>query len=174
MQKAFIGDVHKDQLYSKFVLVRVDFNVPLRRADTNELLVVSDARIRNSLDTIQYLRSAGAKIVLCSHLGRPKGHEHDLSLEPTADKLGQLIPGASIQFIEDCIGRQVRDRIEALYPGEILVLENLRFYKEEQENNENFARELVLMMDYYVNDAFSASHRGNELYLHSIYYQPIF
>lgn len=165
MQKAFIGDVHKDHLYGRFVLVRVDFNVPLKRSDTNELIVSSDARIRNSLETIQYLRSSGAKIVLCSHLGRPKGREHDLSLEPAADKLGQLIVGASIQFIEDCIGRQVRDRIESLYPGEILVLENLRFYKEEQANDENFARELVLQMDYFVNDAFSASHRGNKYFI---------
>lgn len=160
MQKKFIGDVHKDHLYSKFVLVRVDYNVPLKRVDTNELVVSSDARIRDSVATIQYLRSCGAKIVLCSHMGRSKGREHNLSLEPTVDKLGQLIPGASIQFSEECIGRQVHERIENLYPGEILILENLRFHNEERENDENFAKELVLNMDYYVNDAFSASHRG--------------
>jgi phosphoglycerate kinase len=139
----------------KKVLVRVDFNVPL--ADGS---LADDTRIRAALPTIRYLLQHGAAIALCSHLGRPKGPDPTLSLRPVARRLGELL-GRDLPLLRDCVGPAVRDVVSKLRPGEVVLLENVRFHAEEEKNDPAFAKELARGYDLYVNDAFGAAHRAH-------------
>jgi len=139
----------------KRVLVRADLNVPLANG-----AVADDTRIRESLPTVRYLQEQGAVVVLCSHLGRPKGKDAALSLAPVAGRLGNLL-GQDVFFAEDCIGEVARDAVDAASPGRVVLLENLRFYKEEEANDPGFARQLASLADIYVNDAFGTAHRAH-------------
>ncbi|MDY0219856.1 MAG: phosphoglycerate kinase [Desulfobacterium sp.] len=143
---------------SKIVLVRVDYNLPMDEHGK----IADDNRIRATLPLINYLMEKGAKIVLASHMGRPKGKRVEaLSLEPAAKRLAELLPrGTAVNFIDDCIGPEVKGRVATLEPGQVLVLENLRFYPGEGENDPEFARSLADLCQVYVNDAFAVSHRN--------------
>ena len=144
-------------LKGKRVLVRVDFNVPL----TTEGKIDDDSRIRAALPTLEYAVEQGAKLVVASHLGRPKGEVvAALSLSPVADRLGQLM-GNSVGMAPDCVGPEVEALVEKMKPGEILLLDNLRFHAEEQANDNAFGQALGRLCDLYVNDAFAVSHRAN-------------
>ena len=143
---------------SKRVLVRVDYNVPL---DANGN-VSDDKRITASLPTINYLLEQGARIILCSHLGRPKGEvKKEFSLAPVAKRLKELLPGVNIYFASDCIGEEAERKAAALKDGEILLLENLRFHKEEEKNDPEFAKKLASLAEIYVNDVFGTVHRAH-------------
>ncbi len=138
------------------VLTRVDYNVPLR-----EGAITDDSRIRASLPTLQALRDGGARIVLISHLGRPKGEpDARYSLEPVARRLAELM-GEEIRFVNDCVGGAALEASEKLEPGGILLLENLRFHPEEEENGPGFSQQLGELGELYVNDAFGAAHRAH-------------
>jgi len=139
----------------KCVLVRVDFNVPI--ADGR---VVDDFRIRATLPTIQYLAKEGAKVILLAHLGRPEGRDLRYSLAPVRDILSGLLED-EVKFVDDCIGKKAEEAIRDLRPGEVLLLENVRFYPGEEGNDENFSKELAALGDIYVNDAFAVSHRAH-------------
>jgi phosphoglycerate kinase len=141
----------------KRVLVRVDFNVPIENG------VVADAtRLERVLPTIARLAAAGAKVIVLSHLGRPKeGPSSDTSLRPVAMKMRELMPGRKVHFIGDCVGEEPRRNLATLKPGEIAVLENLRFYPGEEKNDKLFAKRLAEHGDIYVNDAFSTAHRAH-------------
>lgn len=143
---------------SKRVLVRVDYNVPL---DANGN-VSDDKRITASLPTINYLLEQGARIILCSHLGRPKGEvKKEFSLAPVAKRLKELLPKVNIYFASDCIGEEAQQKAAALKDGEILLLENLRFHKEEEKNDPEFAKKLASLAEIYVSDAFGTVHRAH-------------
>ena len=143
---------------SKRVLVRVDYNVPL---DANGN-VSDDKRITASLPTINYLLEQGARIILCSHLGRPKGEvKKEFSLAPVANRLKELLPNVNIYFASDCIGEEAQQKADALKDGEILLLENLRFHKEEEKNDPEFAKKLASLAEIYVSDAFGTVHRAH-------------
>ncbi len=140
----------------KKVLVRVDFNVPIKNGN-----VVDDTRIRAHIETIALLKASGAAVVLLSHLGRPKGIRVDeLSLAPIAVSIRDLT-GWDIKFISDCIGEEVRSAVENMRPGEVTLLENTRFYPEEEKNDNEFSKNLAEPFDLFVMDAFSASHRAH-------------
>ena len=140
----------------KRVIVRVDFNVPLKDG-----VVESDKRLRESLPTIKYLQGKGAKVILMSHLGRPDGKSvPDMSLEPVAKTLGGLL-GTPVKFASDCVGEPARAAVASLAPGEVLLLENLRFHAEEENNDLGFAKQLGELADVYVNDAFGTAHRAH-------------
>ena len=141
----------------KRVLVRVDFNVPIENG------VVADAtRLERVLPTIARLAKAGAKVIVLSHLGRPKGVvSPDTSLWPVAEKMRELMPGTTIHFIGDCFGEEARRGVAAVKPGEVAVLENLRYYSGEEKNDLEFAKALADLGDIYVNDAFSSAHRAH-------------
>ena len=154
MNKMSIRDV---DVQNKRVLMRVDFNVPLN----DEGRITNDARIRKALPTIQYVVEHGGKLILMSHLGRPKGKRvPSMSLRPVADRLSELL-GKPVQFADDCVGASVEKAVAALQPGDVLLLENLRFHIEEEKNDPDFARKLAALGDLYVNDAFSAAHRAH-------------
>ena len=141
----------------KRVLVRVDFNVPLTPAGA----VADDSRLRASLPTIRYLLEQGAAVVLMSHLGRPKGGpDPKLSLRPVATSLSGVL-GQPVQFAGDCVGSEALAQAQGLQPGQVLLLENLRFHPEEERNDAAFARQLAALGDLYVNDAFGAAHRAH-------------
>ncbi|MCD6441218.1 MAG: phosphoglycerate kinase [Candidatus Marinimicrobia bacterium] len=143
------------ELKGKRVLVRVDFNVPLN----DEQQVTDDFRICAALPTINKLLSDGAKVILMSHLGRPKGKKDPkYSLKPVADRLNQLIDN-NVYFAPDCIGTEVKNIVSSLKEGEVLLLENLRFYEAETKNDPEFSAQLAELADIYVNDAFGTSHR---------------
>lgn len=149
--KKTIQDINVE---GKRVLVRVDFNVPIEAG-----AVADDTRIRASLPTIEYLLARGCKVILCSHLGRPKGEANpDLSLEPAASRLGELIT-SPVSFVSDCVGPQVEEAVARLESGQMLVLENTRFHPGEKENEPGFAAALAANADIYVNDAFGSAHR---------------
>jgi len=155
MQKKTIRDI---EVAGKRVLVRVDFNVPL---DMNTGAISDDSRIRASLPTINYLVEHKARIILCSHLGRPKGSVvEELRIGPVAEHLSNLI-GLPVSTVRDCVGPEVENKVKALKEGDILFLENLRFHPEEEANDTHFARELARLADIYVNDAFGAAHRAH-------------
>lgn len=140
----------------KRVLVRADFNVPLKNG-----IVQDDTRIRAALPTIQYLLSQSAKIILTSHLGRPKGQVvEEMRLNPVADKLGELL-GRPIKKLDEIISPSIRSEVENMVNGDILLLENVRFDPGEQANDDAFARELASLADVYVNDAFGTAHRAH-------------
>ena len=140
----------------KKVLVRVDFNVPLKDG-----VVGDDTRIRGALPTIQYLLDKGAAVILCSHLGRPKGEVNPkYSLKPVAEYLKGLVSNP-VYFADDCIGESAKKAAAELKPGEILVLENTRFYKGEEKNDLELAKGLAELADLYVNDAFGTAHRAH-------------
>ncbi len=143
-------------LSGKKVLIRVDFNVPIK-----EGIVADDTRLRATLPTIKYVKDAGAKVVLCSHLGRPKGEKKsEFSLAPVAKHLSELL-GEEVKFVPDCIGEEVEKAVESLLPGQVLLLENLRFYKGETKNDPDFSKALARLADIYINDAFAVSHRSH-------------
>lgn len=157
IQKKSIRDIPKKELSQKKVLVRVDFNVP-QDEDSN---ITDDSRIRGALPTINLLREAKAKIILISHLGRPKGKVKDeLRLTPIAKRLSELI-GQTVKKVDDCIGEEVEKAIEGLNEGEVALLENVRFYKEETDNDEQFSKKLANLAEIYVNDAFGTAHRAH-------------
>lgn len=145
------------QLTSKRVFIRVDFNVPLEGKR-----ITDDTRIREALPTIRRALEMGGKVILASHLGRPKGPESKLSLEPAASRLSELLgPKHEVLLADDCVGDGVRKLVKDLKDGQVLMLENLRFHKEEEANDEAFARELASFADVYINDAFGTAHRAH-------------
>lgn len=141
----------------KRALVRVDFNVPMSRD-----VITDDTRMRAALPTIEYLRNAGASVVLMSHLGRPKGQVNPTySLKPIAAHLQQLLPDVDVDFVAACVGPKAEAAAQKLTAGQVLVLENLRFYSEEEKNDALFAQALSKLGDVFVNDAFGAAHRAH-------------
>ena len=141
----------------KRVLVRVDFNVPLDEAGR----IVDDTRIRAAVPTVEHLLAQGASVILMSHLGRPRGRRVPaLSLAPVAERLSQLL-GRAVGMAPDCVGTEVAAQAAALQPGQVLLLENVRFHPEEEQNERTFAQHLAELGDAYVNDAFGAAHRAH-------------
>lgn len=154
MPKAMLRDL---TIQGKRLFIRVDFNVPL----TNDLKVANDTRIQAALPTIQYAQAQGASVILASHLGRPKGQVNPkLSLQPVAAHLESVL-GSPVQFASDCVGSEVEAQAQALQPGAIMMLENLRFHPEEEKNDAAFAQALSNLADIYVNDAFGTAHRAH-------------
>ena len=147
--------LHDVNVRGRRVMVRVDFNVPMKDGRATD-----NTRIRAALPTILQLISDGAKIILTTHLGRPKGYESGFSTEPLALELSKLM-GQRVRHTRDCIGVEVEKTIDELQEGDILLLENVRFYKEETQNDAEFARKLAALADIYVNDAFGTAHRAH-------------
>jgi phosphoglycerate kinase len=141
----------------KRVFIRVDFNVPL----TAKGEISDDTRVREALPTIWHARDKKAKVILASHLGRPKGKaDPSLSLKPVAERLGELLR-TPVLLGRDCIGPEVKLQIDRLSGGEVILLENLRFHREEEKNDRTFARALAELAEVYINDAFGSSHRAH-------------
>lgn len=154
MNKRSIKDV---ALKGKRVLIRVDFNVPLDKG----LNITDDNRIRQALPTIKYTIEQGGRLILISHLGRPKGGPSpEFSLAPTARRLSELI-SKPVKMLNDCVGNEVRRAVSAMKPGEVVMLENLRFHKQEEKNDPDFAKELASLGEIFVNDAFGTCHRAH-------------
>ena len=154
MKKLTINDV---ELKNKRVLVRVDFNVPL---DENQN-ITNDIRIRASLPTIKKIISEGGMAILMSHLGRPKGNrDPKFSMKPTAVRLGELL-GKEVKFVDDCIGEEVKAVVSSMKPGDVTVLENVRFHAGETKNDPELSKELAALGDVYINDAFGSAHRAH-------------
>lgn len=157
MQKKTIEDLKGNQLESKKVLVRVDFNVPLNEG----LEITDDTRIKAALPTIKYLISNQVKVILMSHLGRPKGKVMEkLRLNSVAQRLGELL-GQKVKKLNDCVGEEVEKAVLNMQKGEVMLLENLRFHPEEEKNNPEFAKSLAKSADIFVNDAFGTAHRAH-------------
>jgi len=155
MAKKTVRDV---DVSGKRVLVRVDFNVPLDKEGN----VADDTRIVAALPTIRHLLGERAKVILVSHLGRPKGKvDERYSMDPVAERLGKLLQGIKVYKADDCVGVSGTRAVEGLAEGEVLILENVRFYPEEEKNEEKFARRLAGLAEIYVNDAFGAAHRAH-------------
>ena len=155
MSKKTVADLSASDLSGKRVLVRVDFNVPLDNGS-----ITDDTRIRAALPTIQDLTSKGAKVILTSHFGRPKGVDESLRLTPVAARLSELL-GKPVKKFDDCIGDEVTQAVAAMENGDVAVLENVRFYAEEEKNDPEFAKQLASVADLYVNDAFGTAHRAH-------------
>jgi phosphoglycerate kinase len=154
MQTLTVDDV---TLQGKKVLVRVDFNVPM----SSDLKITDDKRMVEALPTINKILSGGGSVILMSHLGRPKGKPNpEFSLKPVADHLAELL-NKPVKFASDCVGETATSAVAGLKPGEVLLLENLRFHAEEEKNDEGFARQLASLGDLYVNDAFGTAHRAH-------------
>jgi phosphoglycerate kinase len=144
-------------LSGKRVLIRVDFNVPLDKAGN----ITDDTRIKAVLPTIRLAREQGAKTILLSHLGRPKGKAiPEMSLSPAAKRLSTLL-GKDVPFVPDCVGEAAEKGVAAMQPGDVLLLENVRFHPGEEKNDEGFGKQLAALCDVYVNDAFATAHRGH-------------
>jgi phosphoglycerate kinase len=145
------------QLKNRRVLIRVDFNVPMDEQGR----ITDDSRMREALPTLEYVRKQNGKLIICSHRGRPKGERNsDFSLAPVAAHLEKLL-GCSVQMGSDCIGPEVEEQAGRLGPGDVLMLENLRFHKEETENDAVFSEKLARLAEVYINDAFAVSHRAH-------------
>jgi phosphoglycerate kinase len=156
MNKKTIEDI---DVKGKRVLVRVDFNVP--QDETGK--ITDDRRIRAALPTIQYLINQGAKVILASHLGRPKGKPEDrekFTLKPVAERLSELL-GKPVPLAPDCVGPEVEKMVQAMKDGDVLLLENVRFHPEEEKNDPEFAKQLASLAEVYVNDAFGTAHRAH-------------
>ncbi|MEA3415669.1 MAG: phosphoglycerate kinase [Thermodesulfobacteriota bacterium] len=154
---------------NKRVFIRVDFNVPMDEQQN----IIEDTRIQAVLPTLRYALDNQAKLIIASHMGRPKGKKlPELSLKPIAKRLGRLL-GKDVKMANDCIGPDVKSRISAMKAGDIVLLENLRFHREEQKNNDQFARELASLCDVYVNDAFAVSHRVHASVVAVTKYAPV-
>lgn len=155
MSKKTVKDI---DVTGKKVLVRCDFNVPQDK-ETGE--ITDNRRIRAALPTIQYLLENNAKVILCSHLGRPKGeYNSKYSLKPVAEELSKLL-GKEVKLSKDVVGENTKHLISNMKEGEIVLLENVRFHKEEEENDREFSRQLASLAQIYVNDAFGTSHRAH-------------
>lgn len=152
-----IRSIGELDLEGRRVFVRVDFNVPLQGGE-----VTDDTRIRAALPTIEHAVQAGGRVVLASHLGRPKGQRKpELSLEPAARRLAALLSGGEVTLADDCIGDGARKVVNDLRDGQVALLENLRYHEGEEKDDEGFARQLARLCDVYVNDAFGAAHRAH-------------
>ncbi len=156
MAKKTIATLTEADLTGKRVFVRCDFNVPVD-ADLN---ITDDTRIRAALPTIQTLTSKGAKVILASHFGRPKGVDEALRLTPVAQRLSELL-GQTVIKTDDCIGDEATAKVAAMNNGDVVLLENVRFYPEEEKNDPEFAKKLASVADLYVNDAFGTAHRAH-------------
>lgn len=154
LRKQIIEDV---QLRGKRVIIRADYNVPL----DDSLQITDDTRIRSTLPTINRAVDEGARVILCSHLGRPKGKfDPKYSLAPVAKRLQRLL-GKEVIFAPDCIGSVVESLVARMKPGDVMLLENLRFHAEEEKNDDAFSKALASLADVYINDAFGAAHRAH-------------
>lgn len=156
MSKKSLASLSAADISGKRALVRVDFNVPV----DDQGNITDDTRIRAALPTIQDLTKKGAKVILASHFGRPKGVDDKLRLTPVAKRLSELL-GQEVVKTDDCIGDDVAAKVTALQNGQVLLLENVRFYKEEEKNEPEFAKKLAANADFYVNDAFGTAHRAH-------------
>lgn len=156
MSKKTVASLSAADISGKRALVRVDFNVPLDEQGN----ITDDTRIRAALPTIQDLTQKGAKVILTSHFGRPKGVDEKLRLTPVAKRLSELL-GQEVIKTDDSIGDEVAAKVAALENGQVLLLENVRFYKEEEKNDPEFAKKLAANADFYVNDAFGTAHRAH-------------
>lgn len=156
MSKKSLASLSAADISGKRALVRVDFNVPV----DDQGNITDDTRIRAALPTIQDLTQKGAKVILTSHFGRPKGVDEKLRLTPVAKRLSELL-GQEVIKTDDCIGDDVAAKVAALDNGQVLLLENVRFYKEEEKNDPEFAQKLAANADFYVNDAFGTAHRAH-------------
>ena len=156
MAKKTIENLTAADLQGKRVFVRCDFNVPV----DEKRAITDDTRIRAALPTIQSLTSKGAKVILASHFGRPKGVDEKLRLDPIAKRLSELL-GKTVVKTQDCIGDDVAGKVSAMANGDVLLLENVRFYPEEEKNDPEFAKKLASVADLYVNDAFGTAHRAH-------------
>ncbi len=156
MSKKSIASLSTADVSGKRVLVRADFNVPVDDAGN----ITDDTRIRAALPTIKDLTGKGAKVILCSHFGRPKGVDEKLRLTPVAKRLSELL-GETVVKCDDCIGDEVAAKIASMSNGQVALLENVRFYPEEEKNDPEFAKKLAANADLYVNDAFGTAHRAH-------------
>src|SRR6516225_713121 len=157
MSKLTVNDLN---VHGKRVFVRVDYNVPLEEKD-GQMVITDATRIVETLPTLKLLIQQGGKLILAAHLGRPKGkREASMSLRPIAVKLADLL-GRPVAFVDDCIGEKVEKTEEIMKPGDVLLLENVRYYNEEEQNDPAFAEKLAKVADVYVNDAFGAAHRAH-------------
>jgi phosphoglycerate kinase len=169
MNKKTIRDI---DVPGKRILVRVDFNVPLAEGADGGRIVVDDTRIRAALPTIQYLLDGGATLILCSHLGRPKGQVVDgLKMDPVALRLSELLD-RPVAKLDDCVGPEVEAAVKAAQPGDVLLLENTRFHAEEKKNDPAFAQQLASLADLHVNDAFGTAHRAHASNVGAAQYLP--
>jgi len=153
--KKSIEDLSDDELKGKKVLVRCDVNVPL-----DGKKITDDTRIRSSVPTIEYLKGKGAVVTVCSHLGRPDGKEDKFSLGPCAERMSELL-GQDVTLAPDCIGEEVAKIVDGASEGDVIMLENTRFYKEETKNEAGFVEKLAAPFDLFVNDAFGTAHRAH-------------
>lgn len=153
MKKKTVRDI---DVSGKRVLMRVDFNVPLGEDGS----ILDDRRIRAALPTIEYLLDKGAKLILVSHLGRPKGVDPAFKMDNVARRLSELL-GKPVLKLDSCVGPEVKQAVEKMAPGDIIMLENVRFYEGETKNDPEFARQLAELADVYVNDAFGTAHRAH-------------
>ncbi len=165
MAKRTVRDI---DVHNRRVLVRVDFNVPL---DRERAEVLSDSRLRAALPTIRYLQEQGARVILCSHLGRPKGRDPALSLAPVARRLSQLL-GQEVRLAPCCMGPAVQEVAQALAPGQVLLLENTRFHPQEEANDPEYAKVLASLAEVFVHDAFAAAHRAHASTVGVAHYLP--
>jgi phosphoglycerate kinase len=157
MAKLTVRDL---DLHGKRVLMRVDYNVPMEEKDGR--MVINDVtRIKETIPTLELLVKNGAKIILMAHLGRPEGkRDLTLSLRPVAEKLSDML-GAPVAFLDECVGERVENYVNSMKPGDIVLLENIRFHAEEEKNDPAFSEKLARLADVYVNDAFGAAHRAH-------------
>ena len=157
-RKKTVADLTSDQLRGRRVLVRVDYNVPL----DDDGRITDDTRIATTLPTLDALLQQGARVILLSHFGRPKGKPvPEMSLKPVADRLRELLEGRRVEFVDDTTGHAARHAIGTMYDGDVLLLENTRFHPGEEKNDAALAEEMAALGDVFVNDAFGAAHRAH-------------